>query len=143
MNLKEYKNKQLGNAQFKKEYEKYDLAFEIGLLIMKTRIRKGLTQEKLAQLINTKQSSIARAENGTSLPSLSFLEKIAIALKTYVKVNFGFLEKDSDIVFIDSASLQNMMHVVISSGYYSPNIKYNLFDQRISSTVNYHKFLVS
>jgi len=70
------------NPTFRKECEKIDLAFEIGNQVFSARIDAGLSQEKLAQKIGTKQPSIARIESGASLPSLSFLEKIAKALGT-------------------------------------------------------------
>ncbi len=142
MNLREYKNKQMKNLLFKEEYEKFDLAFEIGLLIMKARIRKGLTQEKLAQLIKTKQSSIARAENGSSLPSLSFLVKIAQALKTYLIVNFGFLEKETRVEIKDFESAHDMTQFETKTDLY-PFIEYNLLDQGIVSDKNEYKFLGS
>lgn len=93
MNLKEYKQKALSNKTFKDEYEKYDLSFEIGQMIIEARILKGLTQAKLAQLVKTKQPGIARLENGKSLPSLSFLEKIAKAFGTYLLApRFAFFD---------------------------------------------------
>lgn len=93
MNLKEFKKELLNNPEFKKEYEKYDLAFEVGQMLAEARIIKGITQENLAKMINTKQSGVARAERGTTLPSLSFLEKIAKALKTNLIVRFSFMEE--------------------------------------------------
>lgn len=59
---------------------KRDLAWEIGLWILEGRVTKGITQEKLAKIVKTKQPSIARVENGSVLPSLRFLQKIAEAL---------------------------------------------------------------
>ncbi|MCM1567033.1 MAG: helix-turn-helix transcriptional regulator [Dehalobacter sp.] len=41
---------------------------------------RGLTQAQLADMVGARQPSIARLENGTSAPSLSFLTKIAEAL---------------------------------------------------------------
>jgi len=94
MNLEEYEQKALRNPEFRKEYERYDLAFEIGHMVLEARIKKGLTQTQLAERIKTRQSSIARLENGQKLPSLSFLEKIAQALGTHLKApQFAFLEE--------------------------------------------------
>ena len=91
MNLQEHKQKLLReNPEFKKEYYSYDLAFEIGQMILEARSRLGVTQKQLAELINTKQSGIARVESGNYLPSLSFLNKIAKALKTRLIVMFDF-----------------------------------------------------
>lgn len=80
--------------QFNKEDYAFDLAAEISEMIIEARIKKGMSQEKLAKSIGTKQSSIARLENGNSLPSLRFLEKIAKALDTkIVPPKFAFLEE--------------------------------------------------
>lgn len=95
MNLKDLKKELHKNPEFKKEYEKYDLAFEVGQMLIEARIIKGITQEKLAEMISTKQSGIARAERGITLPSLSFLEKIAKALKTSLIVRFGFTDEQN------------------------------------------------
>lgn len=66
----------------------YDLAFEVSEIIIESRIKSSMTQKKLAEKVGTKQAAIARAENGAHLPSLSFLEKIAKAMKMQVKVSF-------------------------------------------------------
>jgi transcriptional regulator with XRE-family HTH domain len=47
---------------------------------------RGLTQTQLAELVGTRQPSIARLENGSSLPSISFLQKVAAALNARVEV---------------------------------------------------------
>lgn len=95
MNLKDFKKELFKNKEVKEEYEKYDLTFEIGQMLIEARVIKGLTQEKLAEMIGTKQSGIARAENSSYLPSLSFLNKIALALRTHLIVRFGFMEKET------------------------------------------------
>ena len=41
-----------------------ELALKIGLNILSLRIDKGISQEKLADLIKKKQPSITRLENG-------------------------------------------------------------------------------
>jgi len=45
-----------------------------------------LTQAQLAKIVGTRQPSIARLENGTSTPSLSFLERIATALDAQIEL---------------------------------------------------------
>ncbi len=61
---------------------KKDLGYQIGTQVELARIMRGMTQAKLAELLKTKQPSIARVESGQSLPSLSFLKRIADALET-------------------------------------------------------------
>lgn len=57
--------------------EEYDA--ELSSLITEARSHAGLTQEALAGLVETTQSSIARAESGATLPSHGLLKRIAAA----------------------------------------------------------------
>ena len=49
-------------------------------------MQPGLTQAQLAEMVGTRQPSIARLENGTSTPSLTFLTKVAEALHAKIQV---------------------------------------------------------
>ena len=62
----------------------YDL--EPGYQIARLRIQRGLTQAQLAEMVGTRQPSIARLENGNSIPSLSFLKRIADALNARIEL---------------------------------------------------------
>jgi transcriptional regulator with XRE-family HTH domain len=59
---------------------------EPGYQVARLRILRGLTQAQLASMVGTRQPSIARLENGSSQPSLSFLQKIAEALDAKIEV---------------------------------------------------------
>ena len=59
---------------------------EPGYQIARLRIQRGLTQVQLAEMVGTQQPSIARLENGTSRPRLSFLRKIASALDAKIEL---------------------------------------------------------
>ncbi len=59
---------------------------EPGYQIARLRILRGLSQSQLAELVGTRQPSIARLENGNSLPSLSFLQRLAAALGAKIEV---------------------------------------------------------
>lgn len=76
-----FKKEILKNKKIKKAYEEVDLAFEVGKKIAEIRILKNITQEKLAEMIKTKQPGIARIESGVVLPNLRFLKKISDALE--------------------------------------------------------------
>ena len=135
MNLQQHKQKLLkSNSEFRKEYNSYDLAFEIGQMILEARSIKGITQKRLAEMIDTKQSGIARAESGNYLPSLSFLDKIAKALKTHLFVRFGFMLDSSsknvsatisgnEVFLTDEAVRENFLSFKATSsfGEASPN----------------------
>ena len=59
---------------------------EPGYQVARLRMLRGLTQTQLAEMVGTRQPSIARLENGSSKPSLSFLNKIAAALNAKIEV---------------------------------------------------------
>lgn len=85
MNMRDAKKRLLNNKRVRDAFSKEDvetLKIDIGLQILELRIMHGLTQERLAQLIGTEQPSIARAERGAVMPSITLLYKIATALKT-------------------------------------------------------------
>ena len=83
----------LTNVVSKKDKTESDLATEIGTMVTELRIIKGITQAELAKRLNTKQPSIARLENGSDLPSLKFLFKIAKSLGTYlIPPKFGLIK---------------------------------------------------
>ncbi len=72
----------------KQQKEKFRLAGAI----RKAREHAGLSQEALAKKIGTKQSAISRVESGVyrSVPSLSFLQKIAAACGAQLGITFDF-----------------------------------------------------
>lgn len=59
---------------------------EPGYQVARLRLLRGITQAQLAEMVGTRQPSIARLENGSSYPSLSFLQKVAEALHARVEV---------------------------------------------------------
>ncbi len=94
MDWREAKKRLLQDKDRREAYEKTDLEYEIGKMITDARIFKKLTQEKLAKLVGTRQPSIARLERGDTLPSLTFLRKIAEALGTQLlPTRFEFLDE--------------------------------------------------
>lgn len=56
--------------------------------IRELREKRGLSQEELATLVETKQPAIARLESGKILPRLDLLQKIAAALGTRLELRF-------------------------------------------------------
>ncbi len=85
-NYKQYKTKLLADKEIKKAYEKLGPEFNLITMVIKKRTERGLTQKELARKIGTKQSAISRLESGNYNPSLVFLQKIAKALNTHLKV---------------------------------------------------------
>lgn len=62
---------------------------DFGKKIKLARVENDLTQEQLAEKINTKQKNISRYETGASTPSIETLIKIAQVLKKKVGYFFG------------------------------------------------------
>lgn len=61
-----------------------------GAKVKEYRIKKGLTQEKLAELSNTEQKHISDIECGRSFLSADLLERITTALEIEPKNLFEF-----------------------------------------------------
>ena len=83
---KQFKKRLLEDKKIKQAYENLAPEFALIEIIIKKRIEKGLTQKELAKKIGTKQSAVSRFESGTYNPSFSFLQKIANALDTRLKI---------------------------------------------------------
>ena len=87
MNWREHKKRLKEDPEFKKEYEALEPEYKLASALIRLRLAKGLTQEQLANLLNTKQESIARLESGRSLPSLSTVKKVAEALGAELQID--------------------------------------------------------
>ena len=86
MNWEEYKSNLLKNPEFKHEYDNLELEYQIARSVIIRRIKKGITQKQLAEKVHTNQSGISRLERGANLPSLKFLNKIAQALDSELRI---------------------------------------------------------
>ena len=62
----------------------------LGSRLKELRKRKGLTQEKLAELVELEPASICNIENGYNYPSLQNLEKIVTTLEVTFSDIFNF-----------------------------------------------------
>ncbi len=82
-NLRDWEAKQLQDPNFVEAVQ----ALEPGYQVARLRIQRGLTQAQLAELVGTRQPSIARLESGQSRPSLSFLQRIADVLQARIEVH--------------------------------------------------------
>ncbi len=62
--------------------------FALARAVIQARVSAGLTQEQLAQRMDTTQSVIARLESGRTRPSTHTLERLATATGTRLKISF-------------------------------------------------------
>jgi transcriptional regulator with XRE-family HTH domain len=74
--FEDWENDQMKDPEFRAAVEELEPAYQVARL----RIMRGLTQEQVAELVGTKQSSIARLESGNTQPRLSFLRRVVEAL---------------------------------------------------------------
>lgn len=81
-----FKKKLFKDPEFVKAYHELDPEFAVIEAILEARMKKGITQKKLAQRMRTKQSAISRLESGTANPSLNFLKKLAKALDSRLEI---------------------------------------------------------
>jgi putative transcriptional regulator len=61
---------------------------ELGYQTARLRIRHGLTQAQLAEMVDVQEATIARLESGSRIPSLTLLKQIAAALGTRIELRF-------------------------------------------------------
>jgi len=73
---------------YKNAYEESRIEFELARQLIEARIKSGLSQEELAEKMGTSQSSIARLESGTSMPSMRTLNKFAKATNCLLQIQF-------------------------------------------------------
>lgn len=85
--LSDLHTKWMRDPAHKKAYDELDLEFSIISAVIDARIKKGMTQKKLAEKMGTKQSSIARFESGNYNPTLAFIQKLLGAIGAKIKVS--------------------------------------------------------
>ena len=88
--LKQYVEKRKArDPEFAENYETGYLEFKIGVLLRQAREEAGLTQEEVAQKLNTKRSAISRIENHAEDVKLSTLGKYAKAIGKKLHFSVG------------------------------------------------------
>ena len=82
------KNRWMKEKGFKEAFEESRVEFELARKLIEARIQSGLTQEDLAKIMDTNQSTVARLESGKSLPSMRTLKKFAEATNSVIDIQF-------------------------------------------------------
>lgn len=80
------KKELLKNKKVAREYEKLKPRYQLISELIRARIKRGLTQEEIAEKMHTKQSAIARIESGEANPTIEFLEKMTVAMGTELRI---------------------------------------------------------
>lgn len=87
--FEDYLKKQLKDSEFKKEWDKSEAHFQVGKLLIQSRIKAKISQRKLAQRAKTTQAVISRIENLTVSPTVNLLQKIAQAFNKKLEIRFA------------------------------------------------------
>ena len=85
----EFLKESLKNPKIKAEYDRLEPEFAVIMALLEARKKKGMTQQKLAKKMGTKQSVISRVESGRANPTVSFLQKLAEALDRRLVIRFA------------------------------------------------------
>ena len=86
--LKTLHEKWTKDPEYRKAYDALEEEFALAAAIASARGKAGLTQEEVAQRMQTTQSNIARLEAGRTTPSTRTLEKFAEAVGARLKISF-------------------------------------------------------
>lgn len=76
------------DSTYRREYDSLEDEFSLVRALIEARTRAGLTQEQLADRMETTQSTIARLESGKALPSGRTLARFAKATGTNLRISF-------------------------------------------------------
>lgn len=88
MDWQTHKKLLLKDPKFREALKETELEYQVARALIKARLDRGLTQQQLAHKLKTKQSVISRVEAAKSLPSLSFLKRMADALNLSLHLQF-------------------------------------------------------
>jgi transcriptional regulator with XRE-family HTH domain len=78
----------LRDPDYQREFDALEEEFALASALIAARSRAGLTQEELAEKMETSQSAIARMESGRTIPSGSTLKRFARATGTRLRITF-------------------------------------------------------
>lgn len=74
------------NPKFRREYEALEPEFQIARQMIAARLKKKMSQAKLAEKVGTGQAVISRLEGMNAKPSISLLQRVASALGTPITI---------------------------------------------------------
>ena len=86
--LKQYKEMQMENPEFVKEYESIQPEMDVIRAIIEARTSQNITQKDLAERTGINQADISKLENGTRNPSVNLLKRLADGMGMVLKIEF-------------------------------------------------------
>jgi DNA-binding XRE family transcriptional regulator len=88
MEIKDLHKKWMENPEYKAEYDALEEEFALMESLLRARTQANLTQEQVAERMETSQATIARLERGKVMPSTRTLKRYAEATGTRLKISF-------------------------------------------------------
>lgn len=86
--LDQYKEKQMQDSLFVKEYEAIQPELDVIRAIVDARTSQNITQKELAERTGINQADISKLENGTRNPSVNLLKRLAEGMGMVLKIEF-------------------------------------------------------
>ena len=86
--LEQYKDEQMKDAEFVKEYEAIQPELDVIRAIVDARTSQNITQKELAERTGINQAAISKLENGTRNPSVNLLKRLAEGMNMTLKIEF-------------------------------------------------------
>ena len=89
---------------------------EVGLILARARLQSGRTQAQLAEAMGTTQSAVARAETGSRMPSLGFIDRWAQATGSPISLIFGSTRRATS----SRSTRREIVRSVLGPGRFNP-----------------------
>ena len=86
--IKDLHRRWMRDPDYRREYDALDEEFALAQALVAARTGAGLTQQELAERMDTSQSAIARMESGKIIPSGRTLKRVARATGTRLRIDF-------------------------------------------------------
>lgn len=86
--MKDLHSDWMKDPEYRQAYDALAAEFELARALIEARAQAGLTQEQLAERMDTSQSAVARMESGKVMPSGRTLERFARATGTRLRIRF-------------------------------------------------------
>ncbi len=86
--FQKYLKENLKDSEFQEYFSEHGKRLEVAYQILQLRKKKKMSQIQLAKKIGTTQGNIARMESGQQNFTTNTLNKVALAFKCDLKINF-------------------------------------------------------
>lgn len=76
------------NPKLKELADQYEIQLNVAVLVASLRKSANFTQQEIAQKAHISKSTIIKIENGTTIPTLTTLDKIGKAVGKHISISF-------------------------------------------------------